>query len=226
MDRKVRPDRIAHVLQAIDADLIALQEVLSIDDDEHQSHQASYLAKALGMHCALGENRRLLGGAYGNVTLSRWPIVHVENYDLTIRTAERRGCLRTDVALPTGERLHLFNVHLGTSFLERRHQGRRLVDRALLNHPDLTGPRLLMGDFNEWTHGLASQLLSAHLESADIRVHLRRARTYPALMPVWHLDHVYHDAALRIERMSLCQSRLAYLASDHLPLIAELLPDR
>lgn len=223
MDRRVRPERIVAVLKEINPDLIALQEVLSIDNDAHELDQARYVASAMRMECIIGENKRLHGGAYGNVTLSRWPIHYIENYDLSVRGAEPRGCLRTDIQLPDAGTIHLFNVHLGTSFMERRQQGRRLVDEALLNHPDLTGPRILVGDFNEWTRGLASRLLSAHLQSADIRTHLRRARTYPGLLPVvWHLDHVYHDGSLELERMSLHQSRLALMASDHLPLVADL----
>ena len=40
------------------------------------------------------------------------------------RRRERRGCLRSDLFLPDGSVLYLCNVHLGTSFIERRHQAR------------------------------------------------------------------------------------------------------
>lgn len=223
LDRRVRPDRIADVLRDIDADLIALQEVVNVPEGTRESHQGQYLAEELGCHCALGEVRQLYGGGYGNVTLSRWPIISKENYDITVRGQEPRGCLRTDIQLPDGPSVHFFNVHLGTSFLERRHQGRRLVDSALLQDPDLSHPRVLVGDFNEWTRGLASQLLSAHLVSADIRTHLQRARTYPGVLPFWHLDHIYHDPILSVERMHLYRTGLSLVASDHLPLIADLL---
>ena len=49
--------------------------------------------------------------------------------------------------------LHLFNVHLGTDFFERRHQARRLIDEAVLRSRTLEGPRVVLGDFNEWTRG-------------------------------------------------------------------------
>jgi endonuclease/exonuclease/phosphatase family metal-dependent hydrolase len=85
----------------------------------------------------------------------------------------------------------------------------------------LGGPRILLGDFNEWTRGLATRLLSLHLESADVRKHLRRSRTYPGLLPFLHLDHIYHDPGLEVERLALHRSRTALLASDHLPLVAD-----
>ncbi|HEY0386498.1 MAG TPA: endonuclease/exonuclease/phosphatase family protein, partial [Pyrinomonadaceae bacterium] len=110
MDRRVRAGRIAMVLGETKADIIALQEVLSIEGRERERHQARFLAEELGMHYRLGENRRLDGGAYGNVILSRWPLSAAHNYDITWRERERRGCLRADVQTEDGRLLHVFNV--------------------------------------------------------------------------------------------------------------------
>jgi len=38
---------------------------------------------------------------------------------------------------------------------------------------------------------------------------------------VMHLDHIYYDEALLLESVRLHRSRLALIASDHLPLVAE-----
>jgi endonuclease/exonuclease/phosphatase family metal-dependent hydrolase len=117
--------------------------------------------------------------------------------------------------------LHVFNVHLGTGFMERRAQGRLLTAPELLADIAIRGPRIVLGDFNEWTKGLATTLLNSYLVSADIRVHLRRARTYPGLLPFLHLDHIYHDPALRLERLTLHRTLKSLAASDHLPLVAD-----
>ena len=220
MDRRVRPARVAAVLREIGADVIALQEVLSIEGGAPDEHQAEFLARETGMHWQLGENRKLRGGAYGNVVLSRFPMRCVRNYDLSVKGYERRGCLHTDVELD-GRVLHLFNVHLGTDYLERRHQGRRLMDAEILLNRELNGPRLMLGDFNEWAPGLTTQLLSSHLKSVDIRRHLKRRRTYPGLLPFLHLDHIYHDEELELHKLTLHRTRTALLASDHLPLVAD-----
>ena len=82
--------------------------------------------------------------------------------------------------------------------------------------------RIVLGDFNEWTHGLASRLLATHFQSADARQNLRRARTYPGPLPLLRLDHIYFDTALKLERHVLHRSRTALIASDHLPLVADL----
>jgi endonuclease/exonuclease/phosphatase family metal-dependent hydrolase len=221
LDRRVRPERIARVLGETEADVIALQEVLSVEGREREHDQARFLADALGMDYHLGENRRLRGGAYGNVILSRLPIKSVENYDITWRGRERRGCLRADVRVGERGLVHVFNVHLGTAFIERRHQARRLLSPDILEHEELSGARLVLGDFNEWTRGLASRLLASHFESADIRAHLRRARTYPGVLPLLHLDHIYYDEALELRGLTLHRSRAALIASDHLPLVAD-----
>jgi endonuclease/exonuclease/phosphatase family metal-dependent hydrolase len=224
LDRRVRPARIAAVLRETDADVIALQEVVSVEDDARRElHQARFIAEELGYEFHIGENRKHGGGAYGNVVLTRLPVARSCNYDITWRWREPRGALRVDVTLdaPDAPVLHLFNVHLGTAFIERRAQGRRLVSDSILRDRRLAGPRVVLGDFNEWTHGLASRLLGEELESADLRQHLRTRRTYPGAFPLLHLDHIYYDRTLRLERLALHRSRTALVASDHLPLVAD-----
>ncbi|HEX8889534.1 MAG TPA: endonuclease/exonuclease/phosphatase family protein [Pyrinomonadaceae bacterium] len=221
LDRREHPARIAAVLRETDADIIALQEVLSIEGSSRERNQARFIAEELGMSYYIGENRRLHGGAYGNVILSQLSLEkEPENYDITWNRREQRGCLRADFAIG-GALLHVFNIHLGTAFIERRHQARKLVSREILNNPGLKGARIVLGDFNEWTRGLASKLLASHLESADIHHHLKRARTYPGVLPFLHLDHIYYDKTLTLKNLTLHKTRAALIASDHLPLIAD-----
>ena len=222
MDRRVDPARIAAVLAGVNADLVALQEVLSIRGAAPEDDQAAFIASRLaGYEVYFGENRKLRGGAYGNAILSRLPVRLTRNYDLTWKGCERRGCLRADVELAPGTLLHFFNVHLGTAFLERRFQGRRLLSLDVLKSPALAGPRVVVGDFNEWTRGLASRLMTGEFESVDLRLHTGRRRTYPGLLPLLHLDHFYFDHHLKLRDFKLHRTRHSLLASDHLPLVAE-----
>jgi endonuclease/exonuclease/phosphatase family metal-dependent hydrolase len=95
------------------------------------------------------------------------------------------------------------------------------MSRDVLLSPDLRYPRLVLGDFNEWTRGLVSRVLQEEFESVDIMLHLKRRRTYPGVLPIMHLDHMYFDRELLLEKFSLHRSSMALMASDHLPLVAE-----
>jgi endonuclease/exonuclease/phosphatase family metal-dependent hydrolase len=221
IDGRERPDRIVDVLEEVDADVIALQEVLSIEEGHAELNQARFIAEGLGYKYAIGQNRTLRGGLYGNVVLSRHPMHSIFNHDITVRGRERRGVLHTDVEIEGCGTLHVFNVHLGTGFTERRHQGRRLVDTQILKNQSLAGAKVMLGDFNEWTPGLASQLVAAHLKSVDVQSYLRRRHTYPGIFPFLHLDHIYYDERLSLDKLTVHRTRLAVMASDHLPLVAD-----
>jgi endonuclease/exonuclease/phosphatase family metal-dependent hydrolase len=113
-------------------------------------------------------------------------------------------------------------VHLGTAVRERRQQAIRLIDRDLLRAVDISGPRIVLGDFNEWVRGLVTKTLVAEFHLTDLRAHLTRARSYPALLPMLHLDHIYFDHHLKVEKAFYHRTRRSLIASDHLPLVADL----
>lgn len=222
LDRRISVERIAAVISELDADVVAIQEILDVQNGRPEFDQARRIKSRLkGYESCFGENRILHGGSYGNMTLSRFPVRVCQNYDLTWRHRERRGCLRTDVILENGTALHIFNVHLGTSFIERRHQARRLLGDQVLNRSECCGPRIVVGDFNEWTRGLASRLMGGVFQTVEPRMFLRYARTYPGAFPFLHLDHFYYDKELLLRNFRLHRSRKALVASDHLPLVAE-----
>ena len=222
LDRRTSPERIASIIRELNADAVALQEILDVREGRPEFDQARRITAALGSYQqCFGENRMLYGGRYGNMTLSRFPVEVCQNYDLTWRHRERRGCLRTDLLLPGNTLLHLFNVHLGTSFVERRHQARMLLGNQVLSHTQWAGPRIVVGDFNEWTRGMASRLLGEAFQAAKPKTFLWHGRTYPGIFPVLHLDHFYYDQNLALRSFQVHRSRKALAASDHLPLVAE-----
>ena len=221
MDRRVLPERIAGVIRELKVDVVALQEVLR----EEGRDQFRILAESTGFKFAcFGENRKHRGAAYGNALLSRFPIEHWKNYDITAGHREPRGLLRADLHLPGRMRLHVLNIHMGTGLLERRRQARRLLNQEVLLSTDFSAPRILLGDFNEWTRGLPTRMLSEHFRSAEwtekpSRRGARR-RTYPGVLPLLHLDHIYYDDALKLKTFRLHRTRTTLVASDHLPLVA------
>jgi endonuclease/exonuclease/phosphatase family metal-dependent hydrolase len=220
LDRRTNPERIAGIISKLDADVVAVQEVLDVRDGRPEFDQVRRIqSQLLGYEICFGENRGLHGGRYGNLTLSRLPVKVCKNYDITWRHRERRGCLRSDIVLPDGIVLHLFNVHLGTSFVERRRQARMLLGDGVLKRDEYSGPKIVVGDFNEWTYGLASRLMRETFEAAEPRKLLRYPGTYPGILPVLHLDHFYYDEHLRLSSFRVYRTRTSLIASDHLPLV-------
>ena len=217
IDGRTRPDRIAAVLRSVDADVIALQEVVGAGP--RGGGHAEELGAALGMGWVMAPARQLRGHQFGNAVLSRFPIAHHLEHDLSWKTCEPRRLQRVDV-LVDGCTLHIYNVHLGTAILERRHQAQRLATIVTDRH--VGGPKLVLGDFNEWMRGLATTLLTDRLNSVDLRNYLRRRRTYPGLFPILHLDHIYYEGRLEVLAVELPRTRLSLVASDHLPLVANI----
>jgi endonuclease/exonuclease/phosphatase family metal-dependent hydrolase len=217
MDRRTRPERVTAVLSAIDADIVALQEV--IGPGPGGGGQAEEIGAALGMGWVMASTRHVRGQQFGNVVMSRFPIINHVQHNISWKTAEPRCLQRVDVNV-NGHTLHLYNVHLGTALLERRYQAQRLATIVAQKHAG--GAKLVIGDFNEWMRGLTTTLLSSRLKTVDLRDYLKRRFTYPGLFPILHLDHIYYTGHLEVVGVELPRTRLSLVASDHLPLVADL----
>lgn len=215
LDRRRDLDRIADVIAEINPDAIGLQEVIR-EPGGPQKDQAEYLAKRLGMDLVMGPTRPHNDGTYGNAVLARLPILGSALCDLSHGRREPRGCLRVDLRA-NGRTLHLFNAHFGLAMRERRQQLLRL-GAFIRDSACLAGPRVLMGDFNEWHRGPVTRGLRLEFSSPMRRMR----RTHPALFPLFHLDRIYWDVELEGEEFHVHRTRLARVASDHLPVVARL----
>lgn len=221
IDGRTSVERIVAVVGELAADVVCLQEVVDAPGVKPEFDQAGEIARQLPEYAmAFGSNRELYGGRYGNMTLTRLALRGWRNHDVTHRR-EERGVLQTDIELNGGTVLHVFNVHLGTGLRERRSQGRRLLSEEVLGQTELSGPRLVLGDFNEWTRGLTTKLMRTAFSTFQPQHAGRFPKTYPGLLPLLTLDHCYFEAPLELEETRLWRSRRALVASDHLPLIAD-----
>jgi endonuclease/exonuclease/phosphatase family metal-dependent hydrolase len=206
VDGLVRPARIAAVMQSLDVDVIAAQEVLATQAELLESALPGYL-----LH--FGPARTHAGESYGNATFARVPIVKTANYDITHGQREPRAVLRTDISVEH-KLLHLFNAHLGTSYFERPHQMRCLLSESVLRAADVGEPRIVLGDFNEWVRGECSRELMRHFNHVHVR-------SFPGIAPFMRLDHIYYDRQLRLIEAHVVRTGKALIASDHLPVVAE-----
>lgn len=230
LDRRFRPERIVQVLEHHQADIVLLQEVDEGVPRSREMDLARELAEAAGYpHRAVGHNVNLRKGRYGNATLSRFPIRRERNIDLTIEGKKRRGCQHTTVELPDGaseRRLEVFNLHLGLAAWEREQQVGRLVHSSEFR--DLTWGDLCLvgGDFNDWR----SRLRIAFCEVLDFDCVTDRETTgavssistYPSPSPQGALDKIFVRGPWRPESVQTCRLGVSRVASDHLPVIADL----
>ena len=206
LDRRIDVSRIAAVIRELDADLVGVQEIYR--------DQVDALAAHLGMDAVLGVTHHRPEGPYGNAVLTRWPVQGHHVFDLTRKRREPRGGVRVDV-LVDERPLHLFNVHFGLRIRERAEQVELLVREHVLRD-ELAGPRIVVGDLNEWFPGAVGRALRRQLQGPRIR------RTHPSPLPLFALDRIYWDRALQVTDLRVHRSRLARVASDHLPIVARL----
>jgi endonuclease/exonuclease/phosphatase family metal-dependent hydrolase len=202
------------VIAEIQPDVIGLQEVIC-GEGAGPADQGAYLASKLSMTVVMGATRPCGGGSFGNAILTRLPVIASTAHDLSHGRYEPRGCLRVDLSAD-GTIVHVFNCHFGRRLKERREQLTLLA--ALLAVTDVTGPRVLVGDFNEWHRGPITRGLRREFPSPTSRV----CRTYPSAFPMFALDRIYWDSDLEGPGVRAHRSRLARVASDHLPVVAPL----
>ena len=74
VDGKLDLVRLARVITAARADVVALQEVDQKTTRTGGVDQAAELARLTGLHFAYGKAMDYQGGAYGQALLSRWPL--------------------------------------------------------------------------------------------------------------------------------------------------------
>ena len=223
-DRRYRLDRVVQVLSDLSADVVCLQEVDQRVRRSAFHKQGQLLADELGYpHAALGLNVRVQRGAYGNLTLSRFPLEDSHNVDLTIPPKKRRSGLVTRVMTGPPHGWLVANVHLGLMHLERKIQVRRLLEH-LFEGAEPDQPLVIAGDWNEWGSRLVRAVMAEagfHLARIDARP--KGERTWPSRRPMVRLDKILYRDPVRCHHVVCVLDEVTRVASDHLPLMVELI---
>jgi endonuclease/exonuclease/phosphatase family metal-dependent hydrolase len=204
-------ERIADVLKQINADVTALQEVAFSSDgpvDVLKDLARSVRGEAIPGPTLLEEK-----GYYGNAVVTRIAPVAVERLDISVPGREPRGALM--VALGAHDRkIRIVATHLGLRPGERRHQMRRLLP---LLDAQKYGVTIVLGDFNEWFNWARPlRWLTRRLGG------LPSPATFPSRRPLLSLDRIWVHPTGTLIKLYPHRSATAAVASDHLPLVAEI----
>ena len=203
------------MLAEIDADIIGLQEVDS-RPSRSAAAQAPELARRLGMQMVEGPLLVEGDGHYGNAVLSRWPLAIRRRERLPHWIGEPRGFLHAVATPPGGIVWQVIVTHLSLGPVTR---GRQFAAIARDLDSAASEPTVLLADLNEW-NGWAVGL--GQLRRASIV--LDGPPTYPAGRPLLRLDRIALRACAVQAGPHAHISALARIASDHLPLWAEIRP--
>jgi endonuclease/exonuclease/phosphatase family metal-dependent hydrolase len=214
-DGRFEPERVARVLRELTADVVALQEVETFD--EGGLDLLADLGWETGLTAIPGPTLAREGARYGNALMTRLAPLEVTHIDLSVQGREPRGAI--DARLDAGERvLRVCATHLGLKPVERRAQIKRLLASLV---DDRSAVDVLMGDLNEWfLWGRPLRWLRRFFEATPAHA------TFPARWPVFALDRVWVRPRHLLQRLDAHRSPMARIASDHLPLRAELALDR
>ncbi|MDQ2095276.1 endonuclease/exonuclease/phosphatase family protein [Rhodalgimonas zhirmunskyi] len=215
LDLRRRPDRSLTVIEALDAQIVILQEA----DKRLPPRPAALpheMAEAQGWRIAgFGQQGSAGGGSlgwHGNAMLLRDSIGLEVTHHIELPGLEPRGAICADLDTPIGP-LRVVGAHLG---LIRRYRLMQLqaIMRFLRKLPER--PTVLAGDFNEWG---SARALDVATHGLDI---LPERPSFPAPRPVAALDRFALSPELEASGHGAYSGRPARMASDHLPVWADL----
>ena len=228
-NRKFILPELRDAVRTVGADVVFLQEVTGSHarhsekfDNYPDTPHYEFLADSIWPQFAYGRNAVYTHGDHGNAIMSKFPIVHFENHDISISGPERRGLLHCELRLPGREmHAHVICVHLSLTQAHRTQQLDILCKLVKKTVP-AAAPLIVAGDFNDWRQAAGPQLAKgASLREVFEQASGRCAKTFPARRPLLRLDRIYVRNAVGHAPVVLPNRPWSHL-SDHAPLAAEI----
>lgn len=237
LNRQLMIHELRTALHGLNPDILFLQEV----QGAHAGHAArfgeiwpeaaqhQFLADS-SWDTAYGKNLVYKNGHHGNAILSRFPILHSHNQDVTHWRVEKRGLLHCQLVTANGVQVHCVSGHFSLFARSRRWQFAALAD-YVDTHVPAQMPLIIAGDFNDWTNRAETQLGQRLGLTEIFSQHAARhtsgtgkpARSFPAIFPILRLDRIYVRGfeVLATERL---HGKPWSDLTDHAALSARLLP--
>lgn len=212
LDQRRNPARILSVLNEINADIVALQEV-----DRRFGARVSAIPLAMletdSPYVPVPLNFRPAAiGWHGNAILIRKGIEVRHAQPIDMPTLEPRGAVMAELSVD-GHPLRVIGVHLDLSGLWRRKQIRALL--AAIDASPRYMPTVIMGDFNQWSDKGALSELAFHHHRL-----VQTPKSFHTSRPMACLDRIIVSHEVQVIAADSHISPLSKQASDHLPLWA------
>jgi endonuclease/exonuclease/phosphatase family metal-dependent hydrolase len=210
LDGRRITSRSLDVLRRIDAHCFALQEFVNYPVPGGGT-LLEHWCQSLGMTGCFAPAFSRSGRIFGNAILSRFPLLHSAEQDISAPGCRRRTVL--EVLLAIGDKsLHVTTVHLGIRARARAAQRLILLELVRQHRGDT---HLLMGDFNEWhVWNHTFRMLREHFDGGPAMP------TFPAIAPALALDRIWVRPRTHLLSTHVHRHGPARYASDHLPLVA------
>jgi endonuclease/exonuclease/phosphatase family metal-dependent hydrolase len=217
-DRRLDLERVGRVIERIQPDLVALQEVDVGTVRAGGVNQLAELARLTRMHGEFGKAIDYDGGGYGVAVLARWPFASARTHPLP-GAPDRETRTALTVRLRPGAAGSLLQF-TSTHFDQGREQENRVAQAMRVNELLLDGdlPAILAGDMNARSDTEAMNILHAMWTNAWIA---DPASILPDGRPRLRGDHVLFRPAegWRVIEWHAINDTLA---SDHRPILAVL----
>lgn len=226
MDGKIDTKRIARVIGRVRPDVVALQELDVGRARTYGMDQAHLIARYLNMNIHFHPTIHLEEELYGDAILTHLPHRLIKAGTLPGLSdkpnLEPRGALWLAIDLD-GREIQVISTHLGLDPRERTAQVEALLGNEWLSHEQCQAPVILCGDFNALPSSNVCRRLGSQLKDAQILAprHIPMS-TFPSRFPTLRIDHILLSPELEVTHIEIPNWELARIASDHLPLVAEI----
>jgi len=228
-NRKFILPELRDAVRKVGADVVFLQEVLGDRAEPGRKFSGwpeaphyEFMADEIWPQFAYGRNMVSPKGHHGNAVMSKYPIVHNHNWDVSVAGPEKRGLLHCVLRVPGQPNdVHVICVHLGLQERHRKNQLQQLCGMVRGEVPE-NAPLIVAGDFNDWRQQADAILRDgAQLHEVFVQAYGSPAKTFPARFPVLCLDRIYVRNAFAHLPVVLPRKPWSHL-SDHAPLAAEI----
>ena len=225
MDGELSPERIARVIAQSGANIVCLQELDVFRKRSDHRDQVREIANYLEMNHKFHPAWHLEEEKFGNAILTQFPMRVVETKGLHHHKADRsrRSALWAEIDVNDALTVQVINTHLSIYPKEQLIQAKELLEEWV-QPASLLGPVVLCGDFNAGPMSPVHKAFSKQLFDVESFDGKPTNSTYFSPFPVTRLDHIFVTNEWRAVNPQVIDSRMARIASDHLPLLVDLKP--